>query len=47
MEVATDPAVVKFTRNAPVKITGQTRYPKIRNAKSAIPVEGQTAVALA
>ena len=39
--------MVKFTRNAPAKITGHTRYPKIRNAASAIPVEGHTAVALA
>jgi hypothetical protein len=47
MEVATEPAVVKFTRNAPVKIKGQTRYPKIRNEESAMPVQGQIAVALA
>ncbi len=35
IDVATDPAVVKFTRSAPARMAGQTRNPKIRNAASA------------
>jgi hypothetical protein len=46
-EVAMDPAVVKFTRNAPTKIAGQTRYPRIRKDASAMPVQAHMAVALA
>ena len=44
--VATDPAVVRLARNAPKKMPGQTRYPSTRNAARAMPVGGQTAVAL-
>src|SRR5207249_9969617 len=40
------PAVVRFTRNAPSRMPGQTRYPRSRNAAIAIPVGGQIAVAL-
>jgi len=47
IEVATEPAVVTFARNAPRKIPGQTWYPILRNAANAIPVAGQTGVALA
>src|SRR3989442_1406324 len=36
-----------FTTNAPAKIAGQTRYPSVRSAASAIPVGGQTGEALA
>src|SRR5690348_4889647 len=45
-EVSAVPAVSAFTRNAPAKIAGQTRYPSSRNATSAIAVGGHTAVAL-
>ena len=44
---ATDPAVVRFTRNAPRKIAGHTVGPYSRAAASAMPVGGHTAVALA
>ena len=47
IEVRTVPAVVTLTRNAPMRIAGHTRMPKIRNAAMAMPVGGQTAVALA
>jgi len=46
-DVATDPAVVTLTRKAPTATAGHTRGPKRRNAASAIPVGGHTAVALA
>ena len=39
--------VVRFAKNAPSAIAGQTRYPSTSTAASAIPVGGQTAVALA
>src|SRR5580658_1531720 len=47
IDVSTEPAVVKLTKNAPIKMPGQTPYPKINNAAIAIPVHGHTAVALA
>src|SRR5580692_5769329 len=47
MDVATEPAVVRLTRNAPIKMPGQTLYPNTSNAATAIPVHGHTAVALA
>src|SRR2546425_10541728 len=47
IEVATEPAVVTFARNAPRKIPGQTWYPILRKAANAIPVGAQTGVALA
>jgi hypothetical protein len=47
IEVATDPAVVTLTRKAPTRIAGQTRKPNSSAAASAIPVGGQTALALA
>ena len=42
IEVATDPVVVTFTRNAPMKMAGQTRGPSNRNEANAIPVGGHT-----
>src|SRR2546428_9495614 len=45
IEVATEPAVVRFARNAPRKMPGQTWYPILKNAANAIPVGGQTGVA--
>jgi len=45
-EVATEPAVVRLTRKAPARIAGHTRRPSTKNAAMAIPVGGQTAVAL-
>jgi hypothetical protein len=47
IEVAIDPVVVTFTRNAPRKIAGQTRGPSSRNEANAIPVGGQTGETLA
>jgi hypothetical protein len=47
IEVRTDPSVVTFTRKAPSTMAGQTRDPSSRNAVSAIPEGGHTAVALA
>jgi hypothetical protein len=46
-DVATVPAVVRLTRNAPRSTPGQIAGPKIRNAASAMPLGGHTAVALA
>ena len=46
IEVATLPVVVWFTRNAPRRMAGHARSPKIRNAANAIPVGAHTAVAL-
>src|SRR5262249_48899552 len=46
-DVATEPWVVRLTRNAPAKIAGQTRGPARRTAASAMPVGGHTGVALA
>ena len=46
IEVASDPAVVRLTKKAPTKTAGQTRTPSSRNAARAIPVGGQTVVAL-
>lgn len=43
-EVAAVPAVVRFTRKAPSSIAGQTPYPRINTAASAIPEFAQTAV---
>jgi hypothetical protein len=45
-DVKAEPAVVRFARKAPAKTPGQTRRPKARKAASAIPVGGQTGVAL-
>src|SRR5579863_3083243 len=45
-EVRTVPAVVKFAKNAPKKMPGHTRTPKIRRPARAIPVGAHTAVAL-
>ena len=47
IEVAIEPAVVMFTRNAPTNTAGHTRCPSTRNAANAIPVGGHTAEALA
>ena len=46
-EVATLPAVVAFTKNAPTKIAGQMRYPKRSSTANAIPAGGHTGDALA
>src|SRR5215469_14331167 len=46
IDVANEPVVVTFTRNAAAKMAGQTRIPRTRSATRAIPVGGQTAVAL-
>src|SRR5207244_13024364 len=46
-DVATSPAAVTFTRNAPTKIAGQARQPSTSNAASAIPAGGHTGDALA
>jgi hypothetical protein len=46
MEVAKDPAVVRFTRNAPKKTPGQIPYPRRRKAARLAPVGIHTAVAL-
>src|SRR5439155_4434376 len=43
----TEPAVVTLTRKAPAKITGQMPRPSSSRAASAMPVGGQTGVALA
>ena len=45
--MTTEPAVVSFVRNAPRKMPGHTRGPKTSTAARAMPVGGQTAVALA
>jgi hypothetical protein len=45
-EVAAEPAVVKFTRNAPSRIPGQIWYPMSSRAVSATPVGSRTAVTL-
>src|SRR5947207_12559310 len=46
-DVARFPAVVTFTRNAPIKMAGHARYPSKSNAASAIPAGGHTGDALA
>lgn len=46
-EVAMDPAVVTLATNAPRKIAGHHRCPPSTSAASAIPVGGQSGVALA
>src|SRR2546428_12707233 len=46
-EVRGVPAVVRLARNAPRSTPGQTRVPMSKRAARAIPVGGQTAVALA
>src|SRR5262249_16041070 len=46
-DVETDPAVVTLARNAPTKIAGHIRVPRMRRAASAMPAAGQTGVALA
>ncbi len=45
-EVATFPAVVKLTKNAPIKTAGQNLEPKRRKEAIAIPVGAQIGVAL-
>jgi hypothetical protein len=45
-DVPTDPAVVRLTRKAPMKIAGQIQEPRSNNAANAIPVGGHTGVAL-
>ena len=45
-DVATEPALVRFATNAPAKIAGQAGRPIRRHAAMAMPVGGQTAVAL-
>src|SRR5207302_594346 len=45
-EIGIDHTVVMFTRNAPAKIAGHKCGPSSSNAANAIPVAGQTAVAL-
>ena len=42
IDVAVDPAVVTFARNAPSQMPGHARFPRARKAASAIPVGGQT-----
>src|SRR5437870_7966349 len=46
-EVTSVPAVVRLARNAPRNTPGHTRVPRSKRAARAIPVGGQTAVALA
>ena len=46
-EVATEPAVVTLTRKAPAATAGHMRTPRMSSAARAMPVGGQTAVALA
>ena len=46
-EVATEPAVVTLTRKAPAATIGHVRVPRTSSTASAMPVGGQTAVALA
>jgi hypothetical protein len=45
-EVRTVPKVVKFTMNAPQKMDGQNRRPRVSRVAIAIPVGGHTGVAL-
>jgi hypothetical protein len=45
-EVYIEPAVMKFTRSAPVKIAGQIRYRNSRTDAKARPVGGHIGVAL-
>ena len=47
IEVATEPAVVMFTRKAPTRMAGQARDPSSRNAAKAMPLGGHTGEALA
>jgi hypothetical protein len=47
IEVATEPAVVTFTRNAPTRMAGHARDPSTRNAANAMPVGGHTGEAFA
>src|ERR1700693_5454052 len=46
-EVTRVPGGGKLTGKAPARMAGKGRAPKIRKAASAMPVQGQTAVALA
>src|SRR2546423_6162598 len=46
-DVASEPTVVRLTRNAPSRIAGHTSYPSVRNAASVMPVGAHTPVALA
>src|SRR5262249_22732909 len=45
-EVAREPAVVRFAAKAPSQIAGQVRNPSTSSAARAIPVAGQTGLAL-
>jgi len=47
IEGAIAPVVVKFTRNAPMKMAGQARDPSSRNDANAIPLGGHTGDTLA
>ncbi len=46
-EIAIDPVVVTFTRNAPSRMAGQMRGPSRRNEAKAIPLGGHTGETLA
>ena len=46
-EVATEPAVLRFTTNAPMVTDGQTHAPQSSSEASAMPVGGHTGLALA
>src|SRR5260221_14733738 len=46
IDVRTDPAVVRFAKNAPKKAPGHARRPKIRKAAKVIPVGAHRGVAL-
>ena len=46
MEVATDPNVIAWTANAPLRMAGQTRFPLGRQDESANPLAGQSGFAL-
>src|SRR2546428_9254131 len=46
IELATEPAVNRFAKNAPSRIPGHTRYPSTSRAAGAIPVGGQIGGAL-
>src|SRR6266852_5472645 len=45
-DVTTEPAVVRLTTKAPTRIAGQKRDPRAKSAAIAMPVGGQTGVAL-
>jgi hypothetical protein len=45
-ELTTTPVVARLARNAPSRMAGQRALPPMSKALSAIPVGGQTVVAL-